>query len=543
MKLKLLFGAFNAMALMSAVSVAAQNFQPVTIQSGYSADVIANGVGPSINSTTSDVDGVSFAFVSRDFQSTASSTPLTYGLPTDGMVTSVVATTPGLTYKLGDYNLNNSLKLSATNDSGTLVFSNPVPAFRLYMLATSGSGASTATVVVNFTDNTSQTITGVAVADWYGATGFAIQGFGRINRTNDNLESGNNTNPRLYQILLNIDAANQSKPIQSVTVTNYYHSLDFTDLTPDHFIVTNGGSEALNFAISTLCDDGDEVIIPEPYYANYNGFTSTFNVNVVAVPSTIDTGFALPPIEDFEKKITEKTRAIILCNPGNPTGYLYTREELQKLAEIALKYDIVVISDEVYREYVYDGKQQISMLAFPELSENCIIIDSESKRYSMCGVRIGCLITRSKKIRDAAMLFAQARLSPVLLGQIAATAAHQNDGPYIRAVREEYTHRRNILVDLLNEIPGVICPKPKGAFYCVAELPVDDTEKFAQWLLEKYSNNGETIMVAPAGGFYSDPELGKKQVRIAYVLNEQDLKRSAAILRDALEVYRLEFSL
>lgn len=326
-------------------------------------------------------------------------------------------------------------------------------------------------------------------------------------------------------------------------LTDYYHSLDFTDLTPDNFIVTNGGSEALNFAISTLCDDGDEVIIPEPYYANYNGFTSTFNVNVVAIPSSIDTGFALPPIEEFEKKITAKTRAIIICNPGNPTGYLYTREELQKLADIALKYDIVIISDEVYREYVYDGKQQISMFAFPELAENCVIIDSESKRYSMCGVRIGCMITRSKKIHDAAMLFAQARLSPVLLGQIAATAAHQNDGAYIRAVREEYTHRRNVLVDLLNAIPGVICPKPKGAFYCVAELPVDDTEKFAQWLLEKYSLHNETIMVAPAGGFYSNPELGKKQVRIAYVLKEEDLRKSVAILKDALEKYKLEFKL
>src|SRR5690606_22670819 len=210
---------------------------------------------------------------------------------------------------------------------------------------------------------------------------------------------------------------------------------------------------------------------------------------------TIDTGFALPPIEDFEKKITDKTRAIIICNPGNPSGYLYTREELQKLAEIALKHDIIVISDEVYREYVYDGQQPVSMLEFKELAENCIIIDSESKRYSMCGARIGCMITRSKKIRDAAMLFAQARLSPVLLGQIAATAAHHNDTAYILQVREEYTKRRNLLVELLNGIPGVICPKPKGAFYCVAELPVDDTDDFAQWLLESYSNNNETVMV------------------------------------------------
>jgi len=324
---------------------------------------------------------------------------------------------------------------------------------------------------------------------------------------------------------------------------DYYHSLGFTDLTTDNFIVTNGGSEALNFAISTLCDDGDEVIIPEPYYANYNGFTNAINVKVVAIPSTIDTGFALPPIEEFEKKITDKTRAILICNPGNPSGYLYTREELQKLAEIALKHDIVVISDEVYREYVYDGKHQVSMFDFPELAENCIIVDSESKRYSMCGARIGCMITRSKKIHDAAMLFAQARLSPVLLGQIAAVAAHHDDEAYIRKVREEYTHRRNLLVDLLNGIPGVICPKPKGAFYCVAELPVEDTDVFAQWLLEHYSHNNETVMVAPMSGFYSNPELGKKQVRIAYVLKEEDLRRSVELLNDALQKYKIEFNL
>ena len=317
----------------------------------------------------------------------------------------------------------------------------------------------------------------------------------------------------------------------------YYHSLGFTDLTTDNFIVTNGGSEALNFALSVLCDDGDEVIIPEPYYANYNGFTNAIGVKVVAVPSTIDTGFALPSIEEFEKKITDKTKAILICNPGNPTGYLYTREELQKLAEIALKHDIVIISDEVYREYVYDGEKQISMLEFPELKENCIIIDSESKRYSMCGVRIGFLVIRSQSLHNAAMLFAQARLSPVLIGQILATAAHNDDTEYINSVREEYTKRRNLLVELLNEIPGVKCPKPKGAFYCVAELPVEDADDFAQWMLESFSDNGETVMVAPASGFYSQPELGKKQVRIAYVLKSEDLKRSVELLKLALEKY------
>lgn len=320
-------------------------------------------------------------------------------------------------------------------------------------------------------------------------------------------------------------------------LNTYYHSLGFTDLTTNNFIVTNGGSEALNFAISTLCDEGDEVIIPEPYYANYNGFTQTFNVNVVAIPSSIDTGFALPPMSDFEKKITPKTKAIIICNPGNPTGYLYTREELQQLAEIALKHDIVIIADEVYREYAYDGKTPVSMLEFPELKENCIIIDSESKRYSMCGARIGCAVTRSQKLHDAMILFAQARLSPVLLGQIAATAAHENDTEYILKVRAEYTHRRNVLVDLLNGIPGVICPKPKGAFYCAVELPVDDTDVFAQWLLEHFNHNNETVMVAPMSGFYSNPELGKKQVRIAYVLNEADLRRSVELLSLALDEY------
>lgn len=320
-------------------------------------------------------------------------------------------------------------------------------------------------------------------------------------------------------------------------LVEYYHSLGFTDLDTQHFIVTNGGSEALSFALATLCDDGDEIIVPEPYYANYNGFSNHINVKVVAVPSTIETGFALPEIEEFEKKITPKTKAILICNPGNPTGYLYTREELQKLAQIALKHDIVIIADEVYREYVYDGAKQTSMLEFPELAEHCIIIDSESKRYSMCGVRIGFMVTRSKEIHNAAMKFAQARLSPVLLGQIIAAKAHQNDTEYINSVREEYAKRRNLLVDLLNEIPNVICPKPKGAFYCVAELPIDDADKFAQWLLEEFSDNNETIMLAPAGGFYSQPELGKKQVRIAYVLKEEDLHRSVELLKIALEKY------
>ncbi|QOR74680.1 pyridoxal phosphate-dependent aminotransferase [Cruoricaptor ignavus] len=357
------------------------------------------------------------------------------------------------------------------------------------------------------------------------------------------------TIPAAIEAIKNIDmkvldyALSEGNIEYRTALMNYYHRLGFTDLTTDNFIVTNGGSEALNFAISLVCDPEDEIIIPEPYYANYNGFAQAFNARVISVPSSIETGFSLPPISDFEKKITSNTRAILICNPGNPTGYLYSREELGQLARIALKHNIVIISDEVYREYVYDGKEQVSMLSFPELKDHCIVIDSESKRYSMCGVRIGTFVTRSRELHDAAMRFAQARLSPVLIGQIAAAAAHSDDFEYINNVRQEYTKRRNLLVDLLNAIPGVICPKPQGAFYCGVELPVDDTDKFCQWMLEHYSNNGETVMMAPMGGFYSNPELGKKQVRMAYVLNEQDLKRSAEILEDALLKYREEFNI
>lgn len=320
-------------------------------------------------------------------------------------------------------------------------------------------------------------------------------------------------------------------------LAQYYNKIGFKDLTPQNFLVTTGGSEALNIAISVLCDPGDEIIVSEPYYANYNGFSSALGVKVQAVHSTIDNGFALPPVEEYEKKITDKTKAILLCNPGNPTGYLYTQEELDKIAAIALKYDITIISDEVYREYVYGGKKQVSMLSYPELAENCIVIDSESKRYSMCGIRCGFMVTRSQKILSMAMKFAQARLSPPLIAQIIAAEAHKDDKAYIDAVRKEYTGRRDLLVKLLNEIPGVTCPTPTGAFYCMVELPVEDTEEFAKWLLESYHLEGETIMVAPGGGFYSKPELGKNQVRIAYVLKEEDLRRSAEILKDALEKY------
>jgi len=322
------------------------------------------------------------------------------------------------------------------------------------------------------------------------------------------------------------------------SLTKYYHKIGFEDILPQNFIVTNGGSEALTFAIAVLCDDGDEIIVTEPFYANYGGFSSFLGVKLVSVASSIDTGFALPDIEEFENKITDKTKAIFICNPSNPTGYVYTEEELIRISKIALKYNISVISDEVYREYIYDGKKHISMLSFPELAENCIIVDSESKRYSLCGARIGYMLTRSHKILDNAIKFAQARLSPGVISEILATAAHENDETYIRNVREEYMSRRDLLVSLLNEIPGVICNNPSGAFYCMVTLPVSDTDDFAQWLLESYNLNGETVMLAPGGGFYSDSSLGKNQVRIAYILEKESIKKSVEIIKSALKEYK-----
>lgn len=353
------------------------------------------------------------------------------------------------------------------------------------------------------------------------------------------------TIPEALEELKHIDARvleysmSEGTPLYRERLTEYYHRLGFTDLTPHHFIVTNGGSEALSFAIGTLCDEGDEILLPEPYYANYNGFAAAFGVKILSVPSSIESGFALPPLEDLERKITERTKAIIICNPNNPTGYVYSHQELLQICEMALRHNLVIISDEVYREYLYDGKQHISMLSFPQVSDRVIVVDSESKRYSMCGVRTGFMVSRSAEILSAAMKFAQARLSPALIGQLLAAKAHENDLGYLADVRLEYMNRRNLLVDLLNAIPGVICPTPKGAFYCTVELPVEDSEDFAMWLLKDYHQNNETIMLAPAGGFYSDPELGKKQVRIAYVLEEKDLRRCAELLEDALTKYAL----
>ncbi len=316
----------------------------------------------------------------------------------------------------------------------------------------------------------------------------------------------------------------------------YYKNLGF-NLNLGNIIVTTGGSEALLFAFGSIMDDADEVIIPEPFYANYNSFAIASGVKVVPVVSSIKDGFALPPIEEFEKLITPKTKAILICNPGNPTGYLYSIEELEKLKTIVLKHDLFLITDEVYREFTYDGATHFSVLGMEGLDDHAIMIDSVSKRYSMCGARIGMLVSRNRAVMASALKFAQARLSPPTYAQIASEAALSTPQSYFEEVNKEYVERRNILVDGLNSIPGVFCPKPKGAFYCVAELPIDDSDKFAQWLLDTFEMNNETVMVAPATGFYANPELGKKQVRIAYVLKKESLARSIEILRQALKEY------
>ena len=306
---------------------------------------------------------------------------------------------------------------------------------------------------------------------------------------------------------------------------------------PEDIIITTGGSEALIFGFMTTCNPGDEVIIPEPFYANYNGFAVTAGLTVVPVASSIESGFALPPVEEFEKKITSKTRAILICNPGNPTGYLYTKEELEKLRDIVKKHDLFLFADEVYREFCYDGAVPFSTMNLEEIENNVIMIDSVSKRYSMCGARIGALISKNHEVISAALKFGQARLSPPTIDQIAAEAALDTPQSYFDNVVEEYVTRRNIMVDGLNNIPGVFCPKPSGAFYCVAKFPVDDAEKFCQWLLEDFEYNGATVMMAPANGFYSTKGSGQQEARIAYVLNQDSLHKAVKVLEEALKVY------
>ena len=316
-----------------------------------------------------------------------------------------------------------------------------------------------------------------------------------------------------------------------------YYAKNEIDVTSDEIIVTTGGSEALLFTFGSIMDQGDEVIIPEPFYANYNGFSIASGVKIVPVISNIEDNFALPPIEDFEKLITPKTKAILICNPGNPTGYLYSKEEIQKLSEIVKKHDLYLVADEVYREFAYDGNEHYSVMQESGLDEHAIMIDSVSKRYSMCGARIGCIVSRNKDVISTTLKFAQARLSPPTYAQLASEAALDTPQSYFDDVIEEYVARRNTLIEKLQEIEGVKVAIPKGAFYCIAELPVTNSDDFAQWLLEHFSLNGSTVMVAPAGGFYSSPGYGLNQVRIAYVLKEEDLITSVEILKAALKKY------
>lgn len=317
----------------------------------------------------------------------------------------------------------------------------------------------------------------------------------------------------------------------------HYYVKNGINVTFEEILITTGGSEALIFGFMSCLNPGDEIIIPEPFYANYNGFAVSAGINIVPVTASIDDGFALPPVEEFEKKITSKTKAILICNPGNPTGYLYSKAELEKLSGIVKKHDLFLFADEVYREFCYDGAHPFSVMNLEGLEQNAILIDSVSKRYSMCGARIGALISKNKEVIQSALKFAQARLSPPTYAQIASEAALATPQDYFDQVVEEYVQRRDIMVDGLNSIPGVRCPKPRGAFYCVAEFPVDDTEKFCQWLLESFDYEGKTVMMAPLSGFYSTPGLGKKEARIAYVLEQNLLKEAVKCLDEALKVY------
>lgn len=307
----------------------------------------------------------------------------------------------------------------------------------------------------------------------------------------------------------------------------------------DHteMLITTGGSEAILFGMMSCMNPGDEIIIPEPYYANYNGFATAAGVKIVTVTSYISDDFALPPIAEIEKKITPRTRAIIVCNPNNPTGYLYSKEELFQLRDIVKKHDLYLFSDEAYREFCYDGCGHFSAMQLEGIEKNVVMVDSVSKRYSECGIRIGALVSKNKDIISTALKFAQARLSPPGLGQIAAEASIDTPAEYFAEVNREYTERRNFMVEALNKMPGVYCPKPKGAFYTVVKLPIDDCDRFARWLLEEFSYNNQTVMLAPASGFYSDPCSGKNEVRIAYVLKIEDLKNAMIVLAEALKVY------
>ena len=309
------------------------------------------------------------------------------------------------------------------------------------------------------------------------------------------------------------------------------------NVTPDDIIITSGGSEAVLFSFMSCLNPGDEIIIPEPAYANYMAFAISAGAKIKTIATSIEEGFALPKVEQFEKLINERTRAIMICNPNNPTGYLYTRREMNQIRDLVKKYDLYLFSDEVYREYIYTGSPYISAMHLQGIENNTILIDSVSKRYSECGIRIGALITKNEEIRKAVMKFCQARLSPPLIGQIVAEASLDAPQSYYRDVYDEYVERRKCLIDGLNRIPGVYSPIPMGAFYTVAKLPVDDSDKFCRWCLEEFNYEGETVMMAPASGFYTTPGAGRNQVRIAYVLKREDLQRALFILQKALEAY------
>jgi aspartate aminotransferase len=319
-------------------------------------------------------------------------------------------------------------------------------------------------------------------------------------------------------------------------LSGYYHGID---IRVDHtqILITTGGSEAILFALMSCLNPGDEVITPEPFYANYNGFAVTAGIKIIPVTSSIENGFALPPVSEFEKLINPRTRGVIICNPNNPTGYLYSQAEMETLGKLVVKHDLYLFSDEVYREFCYDGHSHFSAMHLPDAGENVILFDSVSKRYSACGVRIGALVTKNKEVISTALKFAQARLSPPSLGQILGEAALDTPGEYFEDVSAEYVERRNLMVEMLNKMPGVVCPTPKGAFYTTVKLPVNDADEFAKWLLSDFHYNNETVMLAPASGFYSTPGLGRDEVRIAYVLNCEDLKKALICLEKALNVY------
>ena len=330
--------------------------------------------------------------------------------------------------------------------------------------------------------------------------------------------------------------ASEGTLIYRTKLAEYYNKLDY-HISPEHILVTNGGSEAITIAMGACLDPGDEIIIPEPFYANYNGFACMSDLVVKPILSHIENGFALPPISEFEKLITNKTKAIIICNPNNPTGYLYSREELEELKKLCLKYDLFLFSDEAYREFCYDGKPFISPMHLDGMSEHVIVLDTVSKRYSACGARLGCLITKNKEVLAASLKFAQARLSPGMVAQLAGAAAIDTPATYFEQVNAEYTERRNILVNALNSIDGVFCPNPGGAFYVVARFPIDNSDRFCQWMLEDFDYDNQTVMMAPATGFYSTPGAGTDEVRLAYVLNKEDLKNAITCLEKALQLY------